>query len=482
MRALRWILLWGVTILPSIGSAQSLENGTFNPLLNPNYDSDNPDGLWKWNYLSDPALSLPIGVEYVAKDFFDNDSDDGVARLSQIYSPVDPDAISSTSYLWQDFDLTTDIQSISCQFKPLINGEGLTETDHFKVYLRKLDKAYPNPWEYNTDFPPSLIAVDQQKYFYHWSTDAPNLSESEPDVNVEKLTGTSDLMGTPFIYYKITVPVSYNGKVRLEFQLESDLRDDITTIDVDNVLLVPKETTYSGVVLTINSPFATGLDGTASVPIHAQLVDDQNNPFEVPGVPVTISVTSPVLPRPWSPSPAPVTTGSGTVDVLASFPPGVYTVTVTVPVPGSQDTLTDTAIFVVYNPAEKGFVTGGGWIVSSLMGQPQRANFGFEAKYQKGVPNGHLEFRFTDGTIDLKSESINYLVVAAPYAWFAGWARAAHGGDGYWFFVTIQDRSKSGSGDSFNIDIWAPGTDLFGPPFLSAGNTLDGGNIVIHSK
>jgi hypothetical protein len=134
----------------------------------------------------------------------------------------------------------------------------------------------------------------------------------------------------------------------------------------------------------------------------------------------------------------------------------------------------------VYNPAENGFVTGGGWIVSDRMGQPQRANFGFNAKMKNGLPTGHLEFRFTDGTIDLKSESIEYLNVEAPYAWFAGWARAAHDGLGYWFFVTLQDRSKSGTGDIFEINIWAP--DNYGEPTFSAGNTLDGGNLVIHSK
>ncbi len=460
MKALRWALFLGLMIPPSILSAGSLVNGTFDASANPIPDSLNPDaGLWGWSFSSPGVMFWPF-------DFFDNASPDGFALVN---------ADIPVSSLSQDFDVTTADQSIRFQFKPMIDGGGIPETDHFKVYLWQLDET-------NTPSQP-LIAVDPYEYFYHWSTDTMDTSESAANVQVEKLRYPVDpAVPALFMYYQITVPISYNGKVRLEFQLETDYEVLIeTTIAVDNVVIVPEETaSYSGVALTINSPFATGLNGTASVPIHAQLVDEQNNPIGILGVPVTIIVTSLVLAQPWSPATTPVTTGDGMVDVLGSFVPGVYTATATVSTP--QGPRADTTIFVVYNPAERGFVTGGGWIVSNPLVNPQRANFGFEAKYQKGVPSGHLEFRFTDGSIDLKSESINYLVVAAPYAWFAGWARAAHGSAGYWFFVTVQDRSKSGSGDYFNIDIWAPGTDLFGDPFLSAGNNLDGGNIVIHSK
>jgi hypothetical protein len=162
--------------------------------------------------------------------------------------------------------------------------------------------------------------------------------------------------------------------------------------------------------------------------------------------------------------------------------PALYTVDVTV----ASAPATATAFLVVYNP-EGGFATGGGWIVpedDGLNTYPSvRANFGFNAKYKKGLPTGHIEFRYSDGYIDLKSTSIEQLVITGSnLAQFKGWARV-NGEEDNWFFAKAIDNGEPGTGvDTFEIKIWAPGEDLEGDYTERAGGVLQGGNIRVHKK
>jgi len=143
------------------------------------------------------------------------------------------------------------------------------------------------------------------------------------------------------------------------------------------------------------------------------------------------------------------------------------------------------AIIVIYNP-EGGFATGGGWIVPETDGlntYPNvRANFGFNAKYKQDDPTGHIEFRYTDGYIDLKSTSIEQLVITGgKIAQFKGWA-SVNGEAGHWFFVKAIDNGEPGTNDTFEIKIWNPGSNIDGDYDELAGGVLQGGNILVHAK
>ena len=150
----------------------------------------------------------------------------------------------------------------------------------------------------------------------------------------------------------------------------------------------------------------------------------------------------------------------------------------------SSLTVVREAVLIV---TDEGFATGGGWIVpedDGLNTHPgARANFGFNAKYKKDNPTGHLKFRYSDGYIDLKSTSIEQLVVTGgKIVQFKGWARA-NGEEGYWFLTEAIDNGKPGRGvDVFDLRIWAPGESPEEAPSERAHGLLKGGNIVVHSK
>jgi len=151
---------------------------------------------------------------------------------------------------------------------------------------------------------------------------------------------------------------------------------------------------------------------------------------------------------------------------------------------GCSDLVAFTLV-TVYNP-EGGSATGGGWILPAEDGQNShpniKANFGFNAKYKNGEPTGHLEFRSTDGHIDMKSDSIDQLVITSDkIVHFIGWAEV-NGEDGYMFFVTAIDNGEPGKDDSFVIRIWAPGADPYDDSTELASGQLQGGNIVVHVK
>ncbi len=175
--------------------------------------------------------------------------------------------------------------------------------------------------------------------------------------------------------------------------------------------------------------------------------------------------------------------GAGTITGDHAYStPGVYVVTVTV----DDGFGTDTAFYefiVVYDPSG-GFVTGGGWIDSpagaytsdpSLAG---KATFGFVAKYQKGanVPVGNTEFQFKVGSLNFKSASYEWLVVAGSKAQFKG-EGTINGAGFYKFMITAVD----GQPDAFRIKIWYE--DESGEHVVydnGSQQPISGGSIVVH--
>jgi parallel beta-helix repeat protein len=162
--------------------------------------------------------------------------------------------------------------------------------------------------------------------------------------------------------------------------------------------------------------------------------------------------------------------------------PGVYTLVVTATDVAGNTGESDPVFFVVYD-SEGGFVTGGGWILldeeSTLPGG--KANFGFVAKYKKDTSTGNLEFQYHDAGINLKSTTVDWLVISTVTAHFQG--TGTINGEGlYTFRVTVKDNSEPGVGvDQFAIKIWE-GIDTEADPYHKAKNTLSGGNIVVHKK
>jgi len=183
---------------------------------------------------------------------------------------------------------------------------------------------------------------------------------------------------------------------------------------------------------------------------------------------------------------------------------GVYQVTLTVTDSAGQTAQANTvngdpAFVVVYDP-NGGFVTGGGWIMSTVpnalpvpqyMTVPGKANFGFVSKYQKGatVPTGDTEFQFKAGNMNFKSSSYEWLVVAGARAQFKG-VGTINGSGSYGFLLTAVDSDVNGGGnvDTFRIKIWDKNNldtivydnQLGAGDDSNAGTQLGGGSIVIH--
>jgi len=150
---------------------------------------------------------------------------------------------------------------------------------------------------------------------------------------------------------------------------------------------------------------------------------------------------------------------------------------------------------VIYD-SSGGFVTGGGWIDSpagALSAHPDlagKANFSFEAKYQKKTttPSGNLEFQFKEGGLTFKAKAIDWLVVAGAKAQFKG-TGTINGAGSYRFLITVIDGDVPGGGgsDLFRIRIWDAagggliydnevGKDENGDP----ATVIAAGSIVIH--
>jgi hypothetical protein len=155
---------------------------------------------------------------------------------------------------------------------------------------------------------------------------------------------------------------------------------------------------------------------------------------------------------------------------------------------------------VIYDPSA-GFVTGGGWINSptgAYVANPSltgKANFGFNAKYQKGsnVPDGQTEFQFQVGNVNFHSTEYEWLVISGYKAQYRGSGTINNSGS-YGFLLTAYDGKINGGGgvDKFRIQIWdknhGNGVVYDNSPGASSDidsanpEALAGGSIVIHKN
>jgi hypothetical protein len=252
--------------------------------------------------------------------------------------------------------------------------------------------------------------------------------------------------------------------------------DSVTVLLSDRDIVVTSvvaSVTYDGDVLV-----STEGDPTADVNLIATLWDEEDNVLEIDDELVTFTLEADGVGTVY----VDALTVGGVAHAVEPLEPGVYAVEVTL----ESFDATASAQLIVYNP-RGGFVTGGGWILPEDDGSNTwpdvRANFGFNAKYRRGEPRGHIRFRYTDGYIKLKSTSIEQVVVAGgAVAHFMGWARVNRE-NGYWFCVKAVDNGQPGTGvDTFEIDIWAPEDSLEDEPTESVGGILCGGNIKVHTR
>jgi PKD repeat protein len=164
--------------------------------------------------------------------------------------------------------------------------------------------------------------------------------------------------------------------------------------------------------------------------------------------------------------------------------PGVYTLTLTVTDDDSgSSTEYYTQYVVVFDP-DGGFVTGGGWFRDSVTSD--KANFGFNAKYNMDVkmPFGNTNLKVDD--LQFKSTSYDWLVIYGAKAQYKG-KGTINGTGEYEFSVTAIDGANTGNGvDYFRIRIWDKATGILiydNDPALpdNADPTvsLGGGSIVI---
>ena len=164
-------------------------------------------------------------------------------------------------------------------------------------------------------------------------------------------------------------------------------------------------------------------------------------------------------------------------------------------------TTSNPAYLPVYD-ANAGYVTGGGWINSpagALVANPTatgKANFGFVAKYKKGLTalDGETEFQFQAGNMKFNSTSYENatLVISGSKASYRG-VGTINGTGSYKFVLTAVDGSINGSGGINRIRMKitnANGTTVYDNQVASAdnadltssGTSLGGGSVIIHDN
>ncbi len=245
---------------------------------------------------------------------------------------------------------------------------------------------------------------------------------------------------------------------------------EIDTCEATITVLAATDLTYEGekIVSTEGNP-------TADVNLIAMLRNEDGSIFETEAEIVTFTLTAEGVET----IAVSAETSGGIAQLVQTLEPAIYNIKITL----ACSNATTSAILVIFNP-KGGFVSGGGWIVPEDNGLNthvnEGANFGFNAMYKKGDSTGHLEFRYSDGYIDLKSYSVDQLVITGgKIAHFKGEA-FLNGKPGYHFHVKAIDNAEPGSNDIFDINIWAPEDDIEGDPSERAGGILKGGNISIH--
>ena len=160
---------------------------------------------------------------------------------------------------------------------------------------------------------------------------------------------------------------------------------------------------------------------------------------------------------------------------------GLYTVSVTV-FDAASSSATDSTSIVVYD-AGAGFITGGGWYISpsgSSSADPSaegKTKFDFQVKYKKNatVPSGTTKVRFKAADLDVRSSTIDWLVVDGTKATWSGSA-TVNGEDGFRFTAwidasldTVRFLVTDGSG--------AAETVVYD---TSTGVPLGGGSVKVH--
>jgi hypothetical protein len=346
-----------------------------------------------------------------------------------------------------------------------------------------IDTASVNIWVFReppSNVPPSADAGPDQVVECSYN------SEQATKVGLNG-TGSSDPDGDPLTY-------TWTGPFD-----ESPIHGSTPTVTLSNscpgnyvITLVVNDGTENSnpdeVVITVQDPVAaltydgdtllsTAGNPTVDASLIATLRDTGGNVLDIDDARVSFTLTAEGV----GTIAVDVNSQDGLAQVVLSLEPAIYKIDMTL----DCSAVTPSAILVVYNP-EGGFATGGGWIIPAddgLNTHPNvRANFGFNAKYKQDDPTGHLEFRYSDGFIDLKSTSIEQLVITGgKIVQFKGWA-SVNKVDGHWFFVKAIDNRKPGTSDTFDIKVWAPGVDPEGDPTDRAGGVLQGGNIVVHTK
>ncbi len=119
-----------------------------------------------------------------------------------------------------------------------------------------------------------------------------------------------------------------------------------------------------------------------------------------------------------------------------------------------------------------------------------KATFGFNSKYLHGanIPSGNTEFQFKLATLNFKSTSYEWLVVAGAKAQYKGLG-TINGNGNYRFMLTAIDGQVNGGGgvDKFRIRIWdaVAGNSIYDNQLGASDNSvpttaIQGGSIVIH--
>ncbi len=191
---------------------------------------------------------------------------------------------------------------------------------------------------------------------------------------------------------------------------------------------------------------------------------------------------------------APVAT-NGSSSTTVTLAPAVYTVTATVG--GFFTSPAATALLAVFDPTV--FVTGGGWVrtpdpasvttPSPTVALPigQKANFGFNAKYQSGttIPTGSFLFQLQESSITFKATSFDWLAISGTHGELQG-AGTINGAGSFGFRAIVDDLGSGPGTDKFELRIWDPAATpagSFDQPKYRIVNTLGspgGGNIIVH--
>lgn len=197
-----------------------------------------------------------------------------------------------------------------------------------------------------------------------------------------------------------------------------------------------------------------------------------------------------------SPGSVEETGGAGTVSASHTYNvAGVFALSLTVTDSEGTPYTVTRRFLVAYDP-QGGFVTAGGWLDSppgSVPSQPEatgKADVGSEVRYPRSgsAPRGSVRFSLKDAAIELRSTSLDWLMVSGPKAHVRGLGEFADD-TVCAFLATLWDgaRAPGGGVDKIRLRLWDPATGkLLYDNQPGAADTADptmplgGGSIVIH--